>query len=104
MADITLNLKLTTAWQNVSSELSLANSTTYLTDIMITGKLDITKSVNVVWAKTNNTTAPTDALVPHPWSVFAGRLSAQGRFTQNANENIWMKTIQGEATLVMTKT
>ena len=104
MADITLNLELTTAWQNVTSELSLVNTTTYLTDIRISGKIDITNSATVVWAKTDNTTAPTDALVPHPWSVFANRLSAQGRFTQNANENIWMKTIQGEATLIMTKT
>ena len=103
MANITLNLEVTSAWQDVSTDLSLANGTTYLMDLAIQGPLNMGNDSVVLWAKTDNTTAPTDALVAHPWRTSANGLSAQARFTQNANEHMWVKLASGSATLVATK-
>ena len=101
MADITKNLALTQEWQDVTTDLSLAASTTYLVDLKVTGPLNMIGDALAVWAKTNNTTAPT--ISGHPWRVAVSGLSSQARFVQNSNEHIWVKLLHGSASLIVTK-
>ena len=101
MADITQEHLLTDEWQDITTELSLANSTTYLVDFRITGTLRMSNDVVIQWAKTDNTTAPT--IAGHVMRAAVGDVSAMARFTQNASENLWMKMQAGEAYVVATK-
>ena len=102
MADLTKNLALTADWQHVSDELSLADGSTYLMDATITGKLTVGNDAIIHWALTNNATEPTDELIPHAWRVTVNDVSPQSQFAQKANEELWMRIVSGNATLVVT--
>ena len=107
MALITKNLELTSAWQDVTTGLSLAASSTYLMDLS-TGESENyqgRRRAAVEWAVTDDATAPADDAIAHQWQIPSGQgIAAQSQWNQKAGQYLWIrKTTRDPARLVVTK-
>ena len=100
MADLTKQVALTTAWTEVTAPLGMADGESYLVDVDGT-----TAKARVYSAETDNTTAPTAAVIGHAIAPANPSRSVDSRiYTKRAGVRFWVRVSRGDARIVSTPT
>lgn len=102
MTDITSQISLTHAWQDITTAGGLVAGKSYSGDI-----IDIRPDVpvTVYQAVTDDSAPPGPNIEGHPWAVDTSRRSLVPgrRLTAVAGRTLWMRLSGGAATLVITE-
>ena len=99
MADLTVQIELTTDWKNVSAEGNLVAGQRYTSDI------DGLAPLATVWsALTDDANPPGPSIVGHPWRATSRGADVPTRSLQvESGETTWSRVDRGTATLILSK-